>query len=201
MAGTVISVCTLPALNVWALALVLLWASNPLGSQSLIRSVNSLGQSSLQSNSVSYADYTLDHVYDEVHKVNPPGGDEPPTTEVLFSSVLTSVISWCQYCNGTCRGFDKMVRLLGGNSGAATKVAMDPWGNPVIPKIRNTLGYDPENAENWIQVAWNESIQDYVSLIGKRFYDVDPGFVGNTTFTMSVSYMDISNESLPFRPR
>lgn len=197
MVSTILSVFTLSALNVWALILVLLWASNTLGSQSLIRSVHPLGQSSLQSNSVSHSDYTLEHLYDTVQKVNLPEG-VPPTTEVLYASVLTSVIFWCQYRNGSCKYFKEDIQHLGGDSGAAIKVAIDPWENPVVPKIRNVPCYDATTPENWVKVAWNEIIQDYASLIGKRFYDVDHGFVGNTTFIMSVSYMDIFNVSLSF---
>lgn len=197
MASTVLSAYTLSAINMWTLCLLLLWAFNPLGSQASLRSLYLRSNTSTQNSTIGYKNYTLSHMVATTGLMGSSGWKSTgPGSKLTYNGVLTAVDSATQYCNGSCSGFDDLVVRLGGPERAAAQVAMDPWGNPRIPKIQHIPGYDITSSGKWLEVPWNQSIQEYSSLIGNRYYGVDPRFVGNVTFTIGASYIDISNVSL-----
>ncbi|KAK8009366.1 hypothetical protein PG991_011917 [Apiospora marii] len=116
-----------------------------------------------------------------------------PWNEIAYLTALASMDAPTQSCNGICAGFEDLVGRLGGPGGAAVRAAMDPWGSPRVPKLRRTPGYDQADPERWLAVPWNESVQEYSSLVGARYYNLDPKFVGNVTFAMGDNYIDVSN--------
>ncbi|KAK7921502.1 hypothetical protein PG985_009524 [Apiospora marii] len=118
-----------------------------------------------------------------------------PWNEIAYLTALASMDAPTQSCNGICAGFEDLVGRLGGPGGAAVRAAMDPWGSPRVPKLRRTPGYDQADPERWLAVPWNESVQEYSSLVGARYYNLDPKFVGNVTFAMGDNYIDVSNVS------
>uniref|UniRef100_L2FM26 Uncharacterized protein n=1 Tax=Colletotrichum fructicola (strain Nara gc5) TaxID=1213859 RepID=L2FM26_COLFN len=115
-----------------------------------------------------------------------------PASKIAYSSVLASTTSQTQYCNGTCgANFTDLIARMGGTRAAAEQVAMDPWGNPRIPSLKHAPGYDAARPEEWLAVPWRESVQEYSSLIGNRYHGLRPEFVGNVTFTIEASYMEV----------
>ncbi|KAH0422918.1 hypothetical protein CcaCcLH18_12520 [Colletotrichum camelliae] len=105
--------------------------------------------------------------------------------------MLATATSATQYCNGTCNDFDELVNRLGGREAVAAQVAMDLQGNPRIPSLKHTPGYNASNPEKWFTVRWNESVQEYSSLVGRRYSGLSSDFRGNVTFTMNTSYTEV----------
>ncbi|KAH0430250.1 hypothetical protein CcaCcLH18_07923 [Colletotrichum camelliae] len=193
MANTLLSVYTLSIFNLWTVSLCLVWAFNPLGSQASFRSLYLQPQSAAATATIGYRNYSVETL--GVGALMGASGWSwiAPASKIAYSSVLASTTSQTQYCNGTCGGddFADLVARLGGTRAAAEQVAMDPWGNPRVPSLKHAPGYDASRPEEWLSVPWRESVQDYSSLIGNRYHGLRPEFVGNVTFTIEASYMEV----------
>ncbi|KAJ0345992.1 hypothetical protein KNSL1_007902 [Colletotrichum chrysophilum] len=192
MANTILSVYTLSIFNLWTVSLVLIWAFNPLGSQASFRSLHLQPQSATATATLGYRNYSVETL--GVGALMGASGWSwiSPASKIAYSSVLASTTSQTQYCNGTCgANFTDLIARMGGTRAAAEHVAMDPWGNPRIPSLKHAPGYDAARPEEWLAVPWRESVQEYSSLIGNRYHGLRPEFVGNVTFTIEASYMEV----------
>ncbi|EQB45532.1 hypothetical protein CGLO_15583 [Colletotrichum gloeosporioides Cg-14] len=192
MANTILSVYTLSIFNLWTVSLVLVWAFNPLGSQASFRSLYLQPQSATATATLGYRNYSVETL--GVGALMGASGWSwiSPASKIAYSSVLASTTSQTQYCNGTCgSNFTDVIARMGGTRAAAEQVAMDPWGNPRIPSLKHAPGYDAARPEEWLTVPWRESVQEYSSLIGNRYHGLRPEFVGNVTFTIEASYMEV----------
>ncbi|KAI8270934.1 hypothetical protein K4K58_006729 [Colletotrichum sp. SAR11_239] len=192
MANTILSVYTLSIFNLWTVSLVLIWAFNPLGSQASFRSLHLHPQSAAATATLGYRNYSVETL--GVGALMGASGWSwiSPASKIAYSSVLASTTAQTQYCNGTCgANFTDLIARMGGTRAAAEQVAMDPWGNPRIPSLKHAPGYDAARPEEWLAVPWRESVQEYSSLIGNRYHGLRPEFVGNVTFTIEASYMEV----------
>ncbi|KAK2016784.1 hypothetical protein LZ32DRAFT_615036 [Colletotrichum eremochloae] len=98
------------------------------------------------------------------------GPSEAPTPENVYIGALSNAEIGTQYCN-------------------------DPWGSPKIPRLRYIPGFDSSQPQNWLSVPWKERVLEYSSFIGKRIHGLDPGFIGNVTFTIVTSYIEVTSVS------
>ncbi|KAF4877425.1 hypothetical protein CGCSCA1_v003210 [Colletotrichum siamense] len=191
MANTVLSAYTLSVFNFLTVFLLAVWTFNPLGSQSSFRSVRLQDQSKLRIGSVHYRSHALESLNDGLLGGKVSWGLGGPAARVAYSSVLTTATSATQHCNGTCSGYDALILRLGGPRAAGKQVAMDPWGSPRIPSLKHVPGYDPSRPEEWLTVPWNETVQEYSSLIGRRNHGPQPNFSGNASFLITASYTEV----------
>ncbi|KAF4905625.1 hypothetical protein CGCF415_v008222 [Colletotrichum fructicola] len=193
MANTVLSAYALSMINIRTACLLFVWAFNPLGSQSSFRILYLQNQVTNLEEYVSYKNYTLKTIE------HSPLDDEStwlyygPKVEALYSSVLTSVTSGTQHCDSTCAGYDNLIKRLGGTQAAAVQMTIDPWGNPRVPSLKHVAGYNASNPEKWLAVPWNQSVQNYSSLIGNHPYGIGSDLVGNVSFIINASYIDVYN--------
>ncbi|KAF5488751.1 hypothetical protein CGCF413_v012368 [Colletotrichum fructicola] len=72
-------------------------------------------------------------------------------------------------------------------------MTIDPWGNPRVPSLKHVAGYNASNPEKWLAVPWNQSVQNYSSLIGNHPYGIGSDLVGNVSFIINASYIDVYN--------
>ncbi|KAK1970952.1 hypothetical protein LY78DRAFT_184471 [Colletotrichum sublineola] len=182
MANTVLSAYTLSLFNTWTILLLIVWTFNPLGSQSSLRSLYLQDRSTFQTGLLSYIGESLSL-----------GPSEAPTPENVYIGALSNAAIGTQYCNGTCDGFEDLIGRLGGRTAAAAQISTDPWGSPKIPRLRYVPGFDSSQPQNWLSVPWKERVLEYSSFIGKRIHGLDPGFIGNVTFTIVTSYIEVTN--------
>jgi hypothetical protein len=115
----------------------------------------------------------------------------------FYSAALYDIIASTQYVDPTSPEFQDLVVKLGGNQAASIEASMDSWGNLRIPNINYLSNFDPANPHQWIGIAWNESVQNYSSLIGDQIQGVNHNFTGNTKFNITSSFqsLDVSRES------
>jgi hypothetical protein len=121
-----------------------------------------------------------------------------PKIRALYSAALYSAVSSTQYVDKTNSTYRDIVIMLGGEKATALQAAVDSWGNIRIPKLESLPDYDSGDPHRWVAVPWQDSVQNYASLIGDRIEGVDWNFTGNTTFNISSGYQhfDVSELSV-----
>lgn len=188
MAGSWITIFKWSLFRLSSIALVILWAFNPLGSQASFRGAyltDSLGSGTGR---ISYYNYNLSTQM-ALTEFQYTSTRAKPTIRALYSSVLYDVIASTQYVDQSNSTFQDTVMMLGGHQSASIQAATDPWGNLRIPYLELLEGYDSSDSARWIDVPWNNTIQNYVSLVGDRIEGVERNFTGNTTFEINSSYL------------
>jgi hypothetical protein len=168
-------------------ALVVLWAFNPLGSQASLRGVylqDSVGQRTGQ---ITYYNHNLTT---QLGMTRFLGGStrSKPTLRAIYSAALYDVTARIQYVDHRTPAASRTIELLGGHQAAGIESASDLWGNLRIPALEYLPDYDAEQPGRWFQVPWTESIQNYASLIGDRMDGIDRAVTGNITFDITSSY-------------
>lgn len=120
-----------------------------------------------------------------------------PMIRGLYPAALYDVMSNTQYVDNDNASFKNAIMTLGGPQAAGIQAATDSWGNLRIPNIEYLSGYDSSRPRNWVQVPWENGLQNYSSLVGDRIDGLDRSFTGNTTFNMTSSYqiLNVSNQS------
>jgi hypothetical protein len=174
-----------------SVALIVLWAFNPLGSQASLRCAYLQDQVGHGISPITYYNHNLssqltltDFKMDRLTAI--------PRIHAIFSSVLYDITSSIQYVNHSTPAAQGIIELLGGQQAAGAQAAMDMWGNVRIPALEYLPDYNPKKPDRWLQVPWTKSTQNYASLIGDRVYGIDWGFTGNTTFNITSSYQSLN---------
>ncbi|KAF5490115.1 hypothetical protein CGCS363_v012046 [Colletotrichum siamense] len=198
MANTVLSAYALSMINIWTVCLFFVWAFNPLGSQSSFRSLYLQNQVMNLDERLSYKNYALKTIESSALNGSYNWLINRSAVNAAYSSVLTSATSGTQYCNSTCIGYDNLIARLGGIQAAAAQMAIDPWGSPRVPSLKHVAGFDASNPEKWLDVPWNQSVQNYCSLIGNRVHGIKTELIGNVSFPINASYIDLHDVSSEF---
>jgi hypothetical protein len=169
-----------------SVALVALWAFNPLGSQASFRCAYLQDSRGHGSGPLQYYNHNLSQQFDMSFFLT--GYAVENRVNALFGAALYDVTSSIQNVDQSTPAAQRVVQLLGGQDSAATQAAQDPWGNLRIPVLEDLPSYDSEQSEQWLQVPWTNSVQNYASLIGDSVVGINRGFTGNITFNITSSY-------------
>lgn len=194
--GTIVTAFTLAKVlfRPSTLLLITLWSFSPLGSQAIFRAVflkhaEATGTMEIQL-------YTPDRLT-QIAVSEFQGTDRnSPEIFALFQGALHTINSGTQYCNGSCDGFQQLAERLGGAAPAGLATAADSWGNPRIPSLRGTPGYDKSKPDEWVKTPYAEYVQNYSSLLGVRIQGINSAFQGKASFTIPASYDEL-NVKLP----
>lgn len=187
MAGSLISIATWWIFKPASVALLLLWAFNPLGSQASFRAVYLQDVNDHGTGSITFYDPRLSL------QMNLTGwtshmGRTKPTLRAQYEALLYDVIASTQYADPNNFTYNDTIAKLGGPQVAGIQSAMDIWGNIRIPHLEYLANYDPSGPIDWVSVPWTEAVQNYSSLAGDRFEGVDRAITSNTTFNITSSY-------------
>ena len=196
MAGSIIAIVTWSIFQYSSLLLVALWAFNPLGSQASFRGVYLTDIVDHGSGAITHYDPNIT-VQVQLSKFASGSTRSYPMMRALYLAALYDVTSNVQYVDNDNATFQEKIMMLGGSSAAGIQAAMDSWGNVRIPNIDYLSKYDQTRPNEWVEVPWRNSMQNYSSLIGDRFDGLDRGFTGNTTFNMTSSYQHFNVGHLP----
>ncbi|KAH7073753.1 hypothetical protein BKA63DRAFT_554084 [Paraphoma chrysanthemicola] len=186
MASSVITIFRWSIFELSSVALVLLWAFNPLGSQASFRSAYlQTGTGIAQGNITAYAP-SLDTQL-ELSTFS-TANTRSPLIRALYSATLYDYVSNTQYVDPTNNVTQGIITLLGGPNSAAVQAATDAWGNVRIPNLEYHSEYDNSKPMQWLQTPWETKVLNYSSLLGEPVTGIDRNFTGNTSFTISSSY-------------
>ncbi|KAL1798197.1 hypothetical protein ACET3X_002234 [Alternaria dauci] len=191
LAGSVITIFKWSVLRISSVALLLLWAFNPLGSQSSFRGIYLMDQEGSRTGDIAYYNYNLSQqvqlnsIFDTQTRIK-------PRLRALYSSALYDVASATQYVDKTNTTYQDIAITLGGESSAGVQAATDPWGNIRMPNLHTLPGFDAKEPHRWVSVPWQESVQNYSSLVGDHVAGLERNFTGNTTFNTTSSYIGFS---------
>ncbi|KAF2728952.1 hypothetical protein EJ04DRAFT_569078 [Polyplosphaeria fusca] len=194
MASSVITMFRWSILRISSVALILLWAFNPLGSQASLRGAYLQSKTGFSQGLIQFFENNLSKqiLVSAFSDLNNNPGNVPPIVPSLYTSALHDLISGLQYVDLTVSAAAQRVANLGGESSAGIQAATDSWGNIRIPNLKYLTNYDPSHPNDWLNTTWDKKILNYSSLIGDRIEGVNHGFTGNTTFVIPSSYLDIS---------
>ncbi|KAF1935726.1 hypothetical protein EJ02DRAFT_470979 [Clathrospora elynae] len=113
-----------------------------------------------------------------------------PKIRALYSAALYGAVSSTQYVDKTNATYGDMIMRLGGEGATGIQAAMDFWNNIRIPKLESLFDHNSGDPHRWVATPWQESAQNYSSLIGDRIERVYQNFTGNTTFNTSSGYQN-----------
>ena len=172
-----------------SLALILLWAFNPLGSQASIRGVYLRSGIDEEQGRITY--YSP-NVSTQVYLTPFDGwiGLSRPTIRAVYSSAIFDPISSTQYVDPSREGTRDIINMLGGDNAAAISAAMDTWNNVRIPSLESLTDYSAINPHRWLDTAWHEKVMNYSGLIGDRVEGLNRSLVGNISFAIQSSYQN-----------
>jgi hypothetical protein len=152
MASSVIIIFRWSIFRYSSIALLILWAFNPLGSQASFRGVT------LQSNtgtSQGQNRYFSTNVTNLVYPFIDLGSS---MTRALYSSMLFDYTASTQYVDPTDTVRDDTITILGGEGSAAIQAAMDIRGNVQIPNLKYLPEYDSNSPYQWLKTSWDHKI-------------------------------------------
>lgn len=199
MAGSLITIFRWSLLRTASVAFVLLWAFNPLGSQASFRLAYLHTSVGFEHGIITTVDPNIDKLPRNIMFDTRLGTNRfRPTVQALYASAVYDVISRIQNVDNTTSEYLDLISILGGQKSAGVQAAMDIWGNLRIPNIDYLPGYDAKHPEEWLEVPWRTSVQNYASLIGDVFEGVRRGRNGLTAFNLTSSYqsLDVSGYAL-----
>jgi hypothetical protein len=187
LAGSLITMFKWSILRLSSVVLLLLWAFNPLGSQSSFRGIYLTDSGGAGTGSITYYNYNISN---QLGITSIYGGSSRfrPKLHALYSAAVYDVTSTTQYVDKTNSTYQDIAWSLGGERSAGVQAAADAWGNIRMPNLQALPGYDPENPHRWVNVPWRDAIQNYSGLVGDRIEGVNRKFTGNTTFNTTSSY-------------
>jgi hypothetical protein len=187
LAGALITTFKWSILRLSSVALILLWAFNPLGSQSSFRGIYLQDMDGSGTGFMSYYNYNAS-TQREMSMFRSQSTRARPKIRALYSAAVYDAVSSVQYVDTTNVTYENTMMMLGGDEYAATQAGTDAWGNIRIPNLQALSGYNSDNPHRWVDVPWTERIQNYSSLAGERVGGLKQNFTGNTTFTITSSY-------------
>lgn len=186
--GTINTCFTLRVFSVSTIALLFLWAFNPVGGQASLRAV------------VLKSNYTSTPTQLQYQSSNPrstmrnnaiSGASTWSSSRVqvttLYGAALFSPDAGLQYSNGSSQGFGDLLRRLGGSDSAIKISSEDLWGNVRIPVLHLLPGFDASYPQNWVTVP-SEEIPPFESIIGVPIRGLPPNGIGNISFVMQANY-------------
>jgi hypothetical protein len=115
-----------------------------------------------------------------------------PKLRALYAAALYDITSATQYVDKTNTTYEDIALMLGGESSAGIQAATDAWGNIRMPNLQALPEYDSEDPHRWVDVPWQDAVQNYSSLVGDRVEGINRNFTGNTTFNTTSSYQRFS---------
>jgi hypothetical protein len=177
--------------------LVLLWAFNPLGSQSSFRGVYLKDIEGFGTGPITHYNYNLSSQLGMTMFMS-GHGRTTPKVRALYSTALYDVTASIQYVDKTNKTYQDIATILGGESSAGVQSAVDSWGNIRIPNLQAQADYVAEDPHRWVDTPWLDSVQSYSSLVGDRIEGINRNFTGNTTFNITSSYQhfDVRRRSI-----
>ncbi|KAH7116148.1 hypothetical protein B0J11DRAFT_118506 [Dendryphion nanum] len=188
MASSVITIFRWSLFRISSLALVIIWAFNPLGSQASLRIAFPRKHFGITHQNITYYNASLETQMQLTYGL-PKFRDTPKVTiRTLYASVLVDYIASLQYVDPTHPETIKVVEALGGNRSAGSQASTDTWGNIRIPNLDYYSENTMKDSHGWLDVPWNEKILNYSSLLGDRVDGINRTFDGNTTFEKTSSY-------------
>lgn len=199
--GTIVTALTLAKVlfRPSTLLLITLWSFSPLGSQAIFRAV--FLKHAEVTGTMDIQLYTPDRLTQIAISEFRGTDRSSPEIFALFQGALHTINSGTQYCNGSCDGFQQLAERLGGAAPAGLATAVDSWGNPRIPSLRGTPGYDKAKPDEWVTTPYAEYVQNYSSLLGVRIQGINSAFQGKASFTIPASYDELNvklpNKSMP----
>ena len=185
--------------KITSVALIALWAFNPLGSQASLRAVDLKEVIGDGIGRITYYNHNVSTQLALTMMVPGSTSRPMPTVRALFSAALYDSVVRTQYSDNTSPAYENIVLSLGGHEAAGVQAATDPWGNLRVPNLKYFPGYDSKRSDRWLDVPWKESIQNYSSLVGDRIDGVHQNFTGNTTFNITSSFQNfgVSSNTCP----
>jgi hypothetical protein len=187
LAGALITTFKWSILRLSSVALILLWAFNPLGSQSSFRGIYLQDRDGSGTGLMSYYNYNAS-TQREMSMFRSQSTRARPKIRALYSAAVYDAVSSVQYVDTTNSTYENTIMMLGGDNYAATQAGTDAWGNIRVPNLQALSGYNSDDPHRWVDVPWTERIQNYSSLAGERVEGLKQNFTGNTTFTITSSY-------------
>jgi hypothetical protein len=184
MASSVITIFRWSIFRVSSIAILFLWAFNPLGSQASFRGASMRPHFGTSPGNITY--YNPDITVQLF--LSPFIGGSSLVMRAFYSTTLYDYVARMQYVDTTHGEAKRVVTMMGGETTVATQAAMDTWGNIRIPALEYLDEYDAKHPNRWVETPWNQRILNYSSLLGDRVNGVDRSVVGNTTFTIESSY-------------
>lgn len=135
MAGSIVAAFRWSIFRISSVALIILWAFNPLGSQASFRGLHLVSSFGNSKKHVKYA--------------NPAWANDPgvslsfgtSTSRQLYLSTLNDPMAMLQYVPPSDSFWQANIHSLGGESFAAVRSAMDPWGKVRIPTLEYLPSY------------------------------------------------------------
>jgi hypothetical protein len=195
LASTLITTFKWCIFRVSSVVLILLWAFNPLGSQSSFRGVYLQDMEGSGTGLMSYYNYNSSTQRD-MSMFRAGSTRARPKIRALYSAAVYDAVSSVQYVDTTNATYENTIMMLGGDKYAATQAGTDAWGNIRIPNLQALSSYNSEDPHHWVDVPWTEKIQNYSSLAGDRVEGLKQNFTGNTTFTITSSYQSFDVRAL-----
>jgi hypothetical protein len=182
MASSVITIFRWSIFRTSSIALLILWAFNPLGSQASFRGANLQSSTGTSQGQITYFST---NVTGQIYPWEDKGSS---MIRAVYSSLLFDYTASTQYVDPTNAIRANTISILGGEDSAAVQAAMDIRGNVRIPNLEYLPDYDTESPHRWLKTPWDHKILNYTSLFGERIGGLDHSFTGNTTFLISSSY-------------
>ncbi|KAF4457662.1 hypothetical protein F53441_422 [Fusarium austroafricanum] len=145
--STITTLISFGRFNILGLALLVLWAFLPLGSQSVLRMLRTQQESQVEPSNLLY--FSTD-------------------AQSIFAQLGTSNITTYHDKASLLKSIQAMYAALFVTSAAAKPDAMDIWGNVEIPRLE-------VQSEDWHDVSLNPQPDSYAALVGLPVLDVSPG--------------------------
>jgi len=187
MASSVTTIFRWSIFRISSVALIVLWAFNPLGSQASFRGAYLRPATGTSQGHITYYNAHLS-IQLSLSQRAMSSESSKPAIRALYSSTLFDHMSSIQYVDPTNNVTKGVVTMLGGQGSAAVQAAMDPWSNVRIPSLEYHPEYKSVDPHRWLETPWSQRVLNYSSLVGDRVDGVNRSFTGNTTFTSSSSY-------------
>jgi hypothetical protein len=194
MAGSIITIFRWSLLRFTSLTIVFLWAFNPLGSQASFRAASLQDMVQSKSGTITYfKPDLLQQIGMNMLSINISKTD----ITAAYTSAIYDTISRTQHVDNTSDRYIELIETLGGKEAAGIWAATDPWGNVRVPNLEYLDGYDTMTPNQWLEVPWNKSVQNYASLIGDTFFQgIERAVYQNTTFNITSSYQSFNVSGL-----
>jgi hypothetical protein len=165
VASTVKTVYLLRAFGLYTLALLVIWAFNPLGSQASFRGVYLKDTFAMGTRLHSFQNSSM--IYEAQQSALATGSgwqSSLPMVRSLYGASLFAPDAGTQYANGTSDGFQGLLLRLGGAHTVMQQMTTDVWGNVRIPDVQTLPSYTAGKKNDWVSVPNNVSVVNYTSM-------------------------------------
>lgn len=182
--GAVLTQFSLGTVNLVGIGLVLLWASSPLGTQSMLRLLEIHPHENVNKTTVYYLN-TATNNFDGASPWYLDGGDS------VWDDLSSATVSVTSFWHGLSAMMKALVLLPEGIQTDPT----DMWGNVKIPFFGD--GFDNRTIRtpqvDWQDVVWSPRRERFSALTGVPIRGLG---VGNTTFFVESTYVELSCDNM-----